>query len=247
MKKTLTKIMSTILTVTMCSVPAYAHSGRTDAYGGHHDYKNKSGLGSYHYHCGGHPAHLHTNGVCPYGNSSASTSSTKSSSGSSSGYSSSYSSGYSSSGYSSSYSGGSSSSHTYNTSTNYSQPKKSISKKVYVSSNVGYLNGEPIQFYNIEGDSREFIIAEDLADYGFDVRWVENWGTLYISKNDNLPKKQYVNVPDSPVYLGEYTKSDYCLRLAEKTFNYKAESYPLGGVILVPTTELKCYNIKQFN
>ena len=36
---------------------AEAHSGRTDANGGHHDYKNKSGLGSYHYHCGGHPAH----------------------------------------------------------------------------------------------------------------------------------------------------------------------------------------------
>lgn len=47
-------------------ITAEAHSGRTDAYGGHHDYKNKSGLGSYHYHCGGHPAHLHTNGVCPY-------------------------------------------------------------------------------------------------------------------------------------------------------------------------------------
>lgn len=29
---------------------AEAHSGRTDANGGHHDYKNKSGLGSYHYH-----------------------------------------------------------------------------------------------------------------------------------------------------------------------------------------------------
>lgn len=43
-----------------------AHSGRTDSSGGHHDNKNKSGLGSYHYHCGGHPAHLHTNGVCPY-------------------------------------------------------------------------------------------------------------------------------------------------------------------------------------
>ncbi len=43
-----------------------AHSGRTDASGGHHDYKNASGLGSYHYHCGGHPAHLHRNGVCPY-------------------------------------------------------------------------------------------------------------------------------------------------------------------------------------
>lgn len=46
-----------------------AHSGRTDSNGGHHDYKNKSGLGSYHYHCGGYPAHLHENGVCPYSGS----------------------------------------------------------------------------------------------------------------------------------------------------------------------------------
>ncbi len=45
---------------------AEAHSGRTDANGGHRDTKNKSGLGSYHYHCGGYPAHLHKNGVCPY-------------------------------------------------------------------------------------------------------------------------------------------------------------------------------------
>ena len=52
-----------------------AHSGRTDASGGHHDNKNVSGLGSYHYHCGGHPAHLHSGGVCPY-SSSATTSTT---------------------------------------------------------------------------------------------------------------------------------------------------------------------------
>ena len=44
----------------------HAHSGKTDSNGGHRDNKNKSGLGSYHYHCGGHPAHLHTDGVCPY-------------------------------------------------------------------------------------------------------------------------------------------------------------------------------------
>lgn len=43
-------------------IEAEAHQGRTDANGGHHDYKNKSGLGSYHYHCGGNPAHLHPNG-----------------------------------------------------------------------------------------------------------------------------------------------------------------------------------------
>lgn len=47
-------------------LPVSAHSGRTDGNGGHHDYRNVSGLGSYHYHCGGHPAHLHSGGVCPY-------------------------------------------------------------------------------------------------------------------------------------------------------------------------------------
>lgn len=51
-----------------------AHSGRTDGNGGHHDNKNKSGLGSYHYHCGGYPAHLHDGGVCPYSSSSSSSS-----------------------------------------------------------------------------------------------------------------------------------------------------------------------------
>ena len=47
-------------------IEAEAHPGRTDANGGHRDNKNVSGLGSYHYHCGGHPAHLHENGACPY-------------------------------------------------------------------------------------------------------------------------------------------------------------------------------------
>lgn len=63
----------------------FAHSGKTDSSGGHKDNKNASGLGSYHYHCGGYPAHLHTGGVCPYtGGGSTSSSSTSSSSSSSS-------------------------------------------------------------------------------------------------------------------------------------------------------------------
>lgn len=62
------------------AITAEAHSGRTDSRGGHRDNKNKSGLGSYHYHCGGYPAHLHPNGVCPYsGQSSSSGSSSQSS------------------------------------------------------------------------------------------------------------------------------------------------------------------------
>ena len=58
----------------------FAHSGRTDSSGGHKDNQNKSGLGSYHYHCGGNPPHLHDNGVCPYSSSSSNYSSSSSSS-----------------------------------------------------------------------------------------------------------------------------------------------------------------------
>lgn len=66
-------------------ITAEAHSGRTDSQGGHRDNKNRSGLGSYHYHCGGYPAHLHTNGVCPYKSGTQQNSSKSSSSSTSSG------------------------------------------------------------------------------------------------------------------------------------------------------------------
>lgn len=61
------KILSLALATSLALTPmsSLAHSGRTDGSGGHKDNKNKSGLGSYHYHCGGNPAHLHKNG-CPY-------------------------------------------------------------------------------------------------------------------------------------------------------------------------------------
>lgn len=76
------KITKKIFILFMCaclsfsSSLSYAHSGRTDSSGGHHDYQNKSGLGSYHYHHGMGP-HLHKNGVCPYSTSARSSSNTK--------------------------------------------------------------------------------------------------------------------------------------------------------------------------
>lgn len=64
---------------------SFAHSGRTDSSGGHHDYKNKSGLGSYHYHHGMGP-HLHPGGVCPYSGASTNDSESSNSSSQSSSY-----------------------------------------------------------------------------------------------------------------------------------------------------------------
>ncbi len=87
MKKYIKKIVSVlivILSILSIQISVYSHSGRTDANGGHKDNQNKSGLGSYHYHCGGNPAHLHTNGVCPYSSSSQSSTSSSGSSSTSS-------------------------------------------------------------------------------------------------------------------------------------------------------------------
>lgn len=71
-------IILAVLSIISIEVNTYAHSGRTDANGGHKDNKNKSGLGNYHYHCGGNPAHLHTNGICPYSSNKNNTSSSSS-------------------------------------------------------------------------------------------------------------------------------------------------------------------------
>lgn len=75
-------IYLTSATLIFSSVPGVvqAHSGRTDSAGGHHDNKNVSGLGSYHYHCGGNPPHLHNGGVCPYSTSSQSSTTSNASS-----------------------------------------------------------------------------------------------------------------------------------------------------------------------
>ena len=72
MKRIISVLMAIVAIVVCMGNYTYAHSGRIDANGGHRDNNNKSGLGPYHYHCGGHPAHLHTNGVCPYSSSSSS-------------------------------------------------------------------------------------------------------------------------------------------------------------------------------
>nr|DAP30322.1 MAG TPA: tail tube protein [Bacteriophage sp.] len=80
--KNIMVVLICILSVAICTT-TFAHSGRTDSSGGHRDNKNKSGLGNYHYHCGGHPAHLHTGGVCPYSSSSKSSKRSTSSSSSS--------------------------------------------------------------------------------------------------------------------------------------------------------------------
>lgn len=60
-------LILSLAVVLLHPLSVYAHSGDTDSSGGHYD----RDTGSYHYHCGGHPAHQHTGGICPYRYSSA--------------------------------------------------------------------------------------------------------------------------------------------------------------------------------
>lgn len=75
-KRKITSVLLIVLLL-LTSIVTSAHSGRTDSSGGHKDNKNKSGLGSYHYHCGGNPPHLHKDGKCPYKSTSTTTITTK--------------------------------------------------------------------------------------------------------------------------------------------------------------------------
>lgn len=59
--KSLFFIITVILIFATVITPVFAHSGKTDANGGHYD----TATGEYHYHHG-YPAHQHTNGKCPY-------------------------------------------------------------------------------------------------------------------------------------------------------------------------------------
>ena len=67
------KILLILIMLLLPAITVFAHGGKTDGAGGHRDNQNKSGLGYYHYHCGGHPPHLHEDGVCPYSSGLSST------------------------------------------------------------------------------------------------------------------------------------------------------------------------------
>ena len=149
MKKTSTRVLSGVLAILMLAgsgIAVSAHSGRTDSRGGHRDNKNKSGLGYYHYHCGGYPAHLHTNGVCPYEDNSS---------------------------YNDTFEWTDTSGWTSKTTVTAAPGQSNSGQQDGVIGSVvttdikAYINGAEIPAYNVDGSM--IIIGADLRSYGFDV------------------------------------------------------------------------------
>lgn len=136
----------------------YAHSGRTDSRGGHKDNQNKSGLGYYHYHCGGYPAHLHTDGVCPYKNNSSYND-------------------YSEWTDTSEWTGGTAVTAAPGQSDSVQQD--GVIGSVVTTDIKAYINGAEIPAYNVDGNM--IIIGADLRSYGFDVVYDNNSRTSSVS------------------------------------------------------------------
>ena len=198
--KKITRILTVLLACMLISSTAFAHSGRTDSAGGHHDYKNVSGLGSYHYHHG-YPAHLHPNGVCPY-SSTAQTSSSSAKSSSSS---------------------------------TASAPKVQVEKTLPTDIKA-YIGEYFIPSVNYK-DS-QFVVAEDLSNYGYDVNWNSSDRTLKISKNTAKTKSSVASSNSSEQY--EIKSSDIKTYLYNSsTGNYDLlTSYNIGGKTIVKFSQL---------
>ena len=200
--KKIKKILTVLFACMLISSTAFAHSGRTDSAGGHHDYKNVSGLGSYHYHHG-YSAHLHPNGICPYSSAAQTTSSKPKS--------------------------------TSSPSSTTAAPKVQVEKTLPTDIKA-YIDSYFIPSVNYK-DS-QFVVAEDLSSYGYDVNWDASERTLKISKNSaktksaialNNPSEQYeIKSSDIKTYLYNSSTGNYDL----------LTSYNIGGKTIVKFSQL---------
>lgn len=158
MKRKIIKTLSAFLAICiLLTVPIFAHSGRTDASGGHRDNKNKSGLGYYHYHHGYGP-HLHTNGVCPYDYVSTISTNQKSQSESKS---------------------------SITKSSKQSSTSSTEIKTGIVATDIKtFINWYEVPTFYYNGESKgTVVIVEDLRNYGFDKVWDNDNRTLTLIKN----------------------------------------------------------------
>ena len=249
-KKTTKTIIALLVAMPLTTQLAFAHGGRTDSNGGHKDNKNKSGLGSYHYHCGGNPAHLHNNGVCPY-------SSTSSSGGSSGGGSSTSSQEAiiaaakkeaNDSGYNAGYSAGcnghefnNSNSSTYSAeyqngySNGYEKGKSELEANVSNAYNEGYTLG-----YKCEGENNTYTVQAVSDSYSKGYRegkrvYIEENTNSYIQygeedANNFVMRNFEANVPTE-------LKEKYTTAYNKKTTELKKVAYDAGYV-----QALKCIN-----
>ncbi|MCK9477926.1 MAG: hypothetical protein M0R40_00280 [Firmicutes bacterium] len=111
---------------------------------------------------------------------------------------------------------------------------------------IAYIDGLPIQSYNINGWTG--IVAEDLRNYGFEVYWFEEERALYISYYQNpgftiiadyVPQKN-----DMPV--GSHAMDVFKTDIKTYVAGEEAEGYNIGGETIIFIDWLQCYGDVQW-
>lgn len=245
-KNKLAKIIMVLSLALMTSVsPVDAHSGRTDSSGGHRDNKNKSGLGSYHYHHGYGP-HLHTNG-CPYSSTTTNSDGGRSSSSvdheaqqkkaqeqeqeevKSKGYNSGYNDGYIGKTSGSYYSGSYSELYQSRYDEGYTQGREKLEKEKEELNTKGYELGLTGSKINLSNYTNEELKAA--YNYGYEKGIIEY-------KNIKTEKYRTLGLED-----GKADKQNLDIPKEDEEFSLEYEkSYKSGQDILSKTYEDKGYN-----
>ena len=238
-KKTTKTIIAILVAMPLTTQLAFAHSGRTDSNGGHKDNKNKSGLGSYHYHCGGNPAHLHESGVCPYSSTSSSGGGSSTSSqeaiiaaakkeANDSGYNAGYSAGCNGHEFNNSNSSTYSSEYQNGYSSGYEKGKSELEANVSNAYNEGYALG-----YKCEGENNTYTVQAVSDSYSKGYRegkrvYIEENTNSYIQygeedANNFVMRNFEANVPTE-------LKEKYTTAYNKKTTELKEVAYDAGYV-----------------
>lgn len=113
-----------------------------------------------------------------------------------------------------------------------------------------FVNGKQISTYHYNGKpSTAVVVAEELENYGYDVKWVDAWKTLYITRNYG---KEINGISVAATYDGQYIAdvidADATIRLVYGDGNsYVPVSYSLGNKMIIPVEELKCLGTYRYD
>ncbi len=102
---------------------------------------------------------------------------------------------------------------------------------------VAYINHYAVPSFAVNGQS--VIVAEDLVNFGFDVRWDQNARALYITRNSNTNVNQ-MNVDKSaiPGTVFAHTLETEIRVFAE---GKQITSYAINGYTMIPIEELNMF------
>ncbi len=97
---------------------------------------------------------------------------------------------------------------------------------------VAYIDGQPIESYNING--RTAIVAEQLLEYGFDVKWNGEERSLSVTEGEGKVEKRDVTVLKIPEAMVGRNKSEvYYTDIKAYVNGALAESYNVGGSTII--------------